>query len=275
MSEFPNPNPTNGNKQYKQTYRKSKSINITMKKDIKSFQVQIILMLILSIIHISVTVYFFFHGFRLNENRNRLIVFPSCDISLIVLFVGSFSDTTKLFSWETLEGQSVDAVLSVINDSDFLTLLLRNFSNIPFFLISTNGALDLDVDWLRDTEVVSFLLCSAILMRVPTTGYLFFKPCITFLFNRTCETNMKNPCREFAITKIYWNTSAFSLTARIPNNQVTPNTGRSVPRDRNPDVAFFCSEDFVIALEAHNTLTSEMIISTFETLIIQTGMINM
>lgn len=94
-------------------------------------------------------------------------VFPSCDISLIVLFVGSFSDTTKLwkstwlvlksindckkislifcdsylellrhwptFSWETLEGQSVDAVLSVINDSDFLTLLLRNFSNIPFF----------------------------------------------------------------------------------------------------------------------------------------------
>lgn len=44
-----------------------------MKKDIKSFQVQIILMLILSIIHISVTVYFFFHGFRLNENRNRLI----------------------------------------------------------------------------------------------------------------------------------------------------------------------------------------------------------
>lgn len=38
------------------------------------------------------------------------------------------------------------------------------------------------------------------------------------------------------MTKIYWNTSAFSLTARIPNTQVTPSTGSSVPSDRNPDL---------------------------------------
>lgn len=38
------------------------------------------------------------------------------------------------------------------------------------------------------------------------------------------------------MTNIYWNTSAFSLTARIPKSQVTPSTGSSVPSDRNPDL---------------------------------------
>lgn len=46
------------------------------------------------------------------------------------------------------------------------------------------------------------------------------------------------------MTKIYWNTSAFSLTVRIPNNQVTPSTGSSVPSDRNPDLSV--KKDFLL-----------------------------
>lgn len=77
------------------------------------------------------------------------------------------------------------------------------------------------------------------------------------------------------MTKIYWNTSTCSLTARIPNSQVTPRTGMRVPSDRRPDVAFFCNDDFDIALEAHNTLTSVTIIAMFNTTIKQTGIMNM
>ena len=36
--------------------------------------------------------------------------------------------------------------------------------------------------------------------------------------------------------KRYWKTSAFSLTARIPNSHVTPKTGSNVPSDLSPDL---------------------------------------
>lgn len=65
-----------------------------------------------------------------------------------------------------------------------------------------------------------------------------------------------------------------SLIAIIPNTQVTPRTGSSVPKDRSPAVAFLCKEDLVITLVAHRTLTNETIIRRFKNDIKQTGTIN-
>lgn len=124
-------------------------------------------------------------------------------------------------SWVALKGQSVDSVVSVINDSDFFTFLLWPLSKILFFwkkimkfdiycgwvafflnyifknlqkyswiillascttLVSSNKALGLHVDWLLDIEVVSFLLCSSLLASVLRAGYLFLKPRITYMY---------------------------------------------------------------------------------------------
>lgn len=49
-------------------------------------------------------------------------------------------------------------------------------------LVSINEALGLYVDWLRNTEVVSFLLFSSLLARVLKAWYLFLKPCITYMY---------------------------------------------------------------------------------------------
>lgn len=178
------------------------------------------------------------------------------------------------FPWETFCGQSVDIVLSDIFNSESFILVCRSLWSKPLFLFFMSGASGLDVDELAALIVVSFVPRSVKLSIVLKPGYLLHIPCLTFLSNKTCETKMKTPCSEFAMTNIYWNTTASSLTARIPNSQVTPKTGRRVPSDRRPDEAFFCSEDFAIMLEANSTLSSEAIISMLIILIRQTGMIN-
>lgn len=64
------------------------------------------------------------------------------------------------------------------------------------------------------------------------------------------------------MTKIYWNTSAFSLTARIPNNQVTPSTGSSVPSDRNPDLSV--KKDFLLIDNEKKRRLSEVQLIRFQ-----------
>lgn len=58
------------------------------------------------------------------------------------------------------------------------------------------------------------------------------------------------------MTNKYWNTTAFSLTARIPNSQVTPRTGRSVPSDRRPDLVIIENICFIRPFYKYNMYDS-------------------
>lgn len=65
------------------------------------------------------------------------------------------------------------------------------------------------------------------------------------------------------MTNIYWNTSAFSLTARIPNSQVTPSTGSSVPSDRNPDLLVKKKRFLSLTDNENKRRANEVQLSTF------------
>lgn len=210
-----------------------------------------------------------------------MLHFTVCLNSLFLWICNSsfFSCTHKKFNQNSfrffyLENNLLTLFFFYIYNSDSLTLVCRNLSSKLFFFGFINGLLDLDVDELCGLWVVSFVPRSAELNIVLKIGYLFPIPCLTFLSKRTCGTKMKKPCSEFAMTNKYWNTTAFSLTARIPNSQVTPRAGKSVPSDRRPDEAFLCSEDLATMLEANSTLKSETIIRMLITLMRQTGIIN-
>lgn len=55
------------------------------------------------------------------------------------------------------------------------------FNIFTFILINCTLVPDVNVDVFRDIEEVSFLLCSAILIRELKAGYLFLRTCITLL----------------------------------------------------------------------------------------------
>lgn len=58
------------------------------------------------------------------------------------------------------------------------------------------------------------------------------------------------------MTNKYWNTTAFSLTARIPNSQVTPRAGRRVPSDRRPDLVIIENICFIRPFYKYNMYNS-------------------
>lgn len=74
-------------------------------------------------------------------------------------------------------GISIYSKLYIQEYNTFFKSMLITFS--PTFVV-TNAELDLEVDWLWETESASGLPCSALLLRELMTGYLFLKPCITW-----------------------------------------------------------------------------------------------